>query len=151
VHRAWEKGEGEGEGQGGAHTRLCLRGRIVTFAQMRLCPRGYRGASARTRLCPCGHRGASVRMRFRLRVHARVRADDGRRGTSARTHFFTVGADGKNPSVSKNESAHGRPVKTDLRTINFTVGRPFRHPWRQDQPFATSLARLLKKRNGKPF
>jgi hypothetical protein len=40
---------------------------------------------------------------------------------------------------------HGRPDERDLQTINFTVGRPFRHPWRQHQSFATSLARLLTK------
>jgi hypothetical protein len=46
--------------------------------------------------------------------------------------FFTIGADGKNPSVGKNVSV-GKDASTgllrtrvDVRMVNFTLGRPFR-------------------------
>jgi hypothetical protein len=35
--------------------------------------------------------------------------------------------------------------QTNVWTVKFSVGRLFRYPWQQHQPFATSLARLLTK------
>jgi hypothetical protein len=69
-----------------------------------------------------------------VRKHAYVRADAGahprgRISLSAQMRFFTVGADGKNPSARKNADACGRLDETDVRTVNFTVGLPFRHPY----------------------
>jgi hypothetical protein len=69
-------------------------------------------------------------VRTRTYVCADVGARPRRRiSPSAQTRFFTVGADGKNPITVKNSSAGETRTRTDVRTVNFTVGRPFRHPW----------------------
>jgi hypothetical protein len=82
--------------------------------------------------------GKGVRGRARVRgrevpTRAYVCADAGARpcgriSLSTQTGFFTVAVDGKNPSTGKNAAAGQTRTRADVRTVNFTVGRPFRHP-----------------------
>jgi hypothetical protein len=88
-----------------------------------LCPLGRIIASVRTRLCSCRCIGASAR------THQPVYADASAcpRGRVFLPSAWTVKTC---PRVKMHpRDKHGRPDEMDVRMINFTVGRPFRHPW----------------------
>jgi hypothetical protein len=59
---------------------------------------------------------------------------------SPRGQIFT-GVDSKKRSRVKSHprGKHGRLDETDVRTVNFTIGRPFRHLWPHDGVDSTPL------------
>jgi hypothetical protein len=112
--------------------RPCGRGRSSSAWTADCVRKGKRKAGGR------GGEGGKEEVRLHGRVvFARmlgwIRTDT----LDARRQIFT-GADGNNPSADQRECLDdvcGRLDEKDVRTINFTVGRPFRYPYVRYIPF----------------